>query len=109
MINRWSGRFGIEVTDFLESLRNNEVQRIENSSAYWAEIRWSARNEAIVHLDDLLLRRVRIGLLLPNGGLNNMSRVKDIVKAELKWNDEKWQTELIRYETLWKDCYYLPK
>ena len=109
LINRWSGRFGKEVTDFLESLRNNEDQRIENSSAYWAEIRWSARNEAIVHLDDLLLRRVRIGLLLPNGGLNNMSQIKDIVKAELKWNDEKWQTELIRYETLWKDCYYLPK
>ncbi len=34
----------------------------------WGELRWAARNEAVVHLDDLLLRRTRIGLLLPKGG-----------------------------------------
>jgi len=35
-------------------------------------LRWAARAEAVSHLDDLLLRRVRLGLLLPGGGVRHL-------------------------------------
>jgi glycerol-3-phosphate dehydrogenase len=40
---------------------------IPNTNVLWAELRWAARSEGVVHLDDLLLRRVRLGLLLAAG------------------------------------------
>jgi glycerol-3-phosphate dehydrogenase len=44
-----------------------EIKRLPGLQVTWAEIRWAARNEAVQHLDDLLLRPVRLGLLAPRG------------------------------------------
>jgi glycerol-3-phosphate dehydrogenase len=58
-----------------------------------------------VHLDDLLLRRVRLGLILPKGGLDFIERVRSIVQPELGWEDDRWVQELNEYTQLWKKCY----
>ncbi len=106
-LHRWSGRFGNELPLFLESIRAEENKLIPNTTAYWAEMRWAAKNEGVVHLDDLLLRRVRLGLVLPEGGLQYAEKIRKITQEELNWGQTRWEQELQRYKTIWKNCYYL--
>lgn len=54
-----------------------------------------------MHLDDLLLRRVRLGLTLPQGGLAVLDRVRTVAQRELGWDDERWVQEVERYQELW--------
>ena len=100
LIHRWQGRFGKRLPDFLASIQKDEQAIISETQTSWAEIRWAARNERIVHLDDLLLRRVRLGLLLPKGGMQHEDRIRKIVMEECGWNDEKWKEESQRYREI---------
>ncbi len=100
MIHRWQGRFGRSLPDFLASIKMDENTIIPATQTSWAEIRWAARNERIVHLDDLLLRRVRLGLLLPKGGMQHEERIRKIVFDECGWNEEKWKVESLRYREI---------
>jgi glycerol-3-phosphate dehydrogenase len=71
-------------------------------------LRWAARAEGVVHLDDLLLRRVRLGLLLPRGAEALLPQVRAICQAELGWDDATWEREQAAYLALWHRCYSLP-
>jgi len=84
-----------------------DLQPIDGTIYLWAELRQAARAEGIVHLDDLLLRRVRLGLLAPNGGLDQMNRIRSIVQPELGWDDARWQVEEKAYDELWNRAYRL--
>ncbi|MEE9419965.1 MAG: glycerol-3-phosphate dehydrogenase C-terminal domain-containing protein [Desulfatiglandaceae bacterium] len=70
--------------------------------------RWAARAEAVVHLEDLLLRRTRIGVLLREGGRAFFDRIRAVCQEELGWDDKQWQEELKAYSALWKRCYGAP-
>ena len=61
--------------------------------------------EGIVHLEDLLLRRVRLGLLLPNGGLDLLPQIQSTVQAALGWDDARWDAEARSYARLWRKAY----
>jgi glycerol-3-phosphate dehydrogenase len=61
--------------------------------------------EGVVHLDDLLLRRVRLGLLLPEGGRSLLPKVREIALPELKWDNQKWEEEEARYLNIWDRAY----
>jgi len=102
---RLVGRYGISAADAISAAQPNELEHIAKTPLLWAELRWAARAEGVVHLDDLLLRRVRLGLLLPNGGLDSITRVRSIVQSELGWNDARWNQELKEYTQLRKKCY----
>jgi len=99
-IQRLLGRYGLEAGALLRTSKADELARIGNTSYLWAELRWAAREEGVVHLDDLLLRRVRIGLLLPDGAIQLIGRVKSIVQEELGWNDRRWHEEYRDYMAL---------
>ncbi|HET6443533.1 MAG TPA: glycerol-3-phosphate dehydrogenase/oxidase [candidate division Zixibacteria bacterium] len=108
---RLAGRYGAEALTFIDSALPGELTHVDdahNCRSLWAELRWAARCEGIVHLEDLLLRRVRIGLLLPQGGLPWMDRIRAITQGELGWNDERWERELQEYCSLWSDVFFLP-
>ena len=66
------------------------------------------KNEAIVHLDDLLLRRTRIGLLVEQGCLIYENRIKAICCKELNWTEPQWLVELERYKSIWNKYYSIP-
>jgi glycerol-3-phosphate dehydrogenase len=87
---------------------SGELETIAGTETMWAELRWAARHEAVSHLDDLLLRRTRIGLLLRAGGTEILPRIGTICQRELGWSDEKWQSEQGSYLTLWEKNYSLP-
>jgi glycerol-3-phosphate dehydrogenase len=103
-----AGRHGNETAALLTAAKQGELKRIEQVPNLWVELRWAAREEGVVHLEDLLLRRVRLGLLLPQGGRDLLGRIRDIVRPELGWNDERWQQEEAAYLKTWQS-YYSPK
>jgi len=105
---RLLGRYGAFAPQLVEAAAACELEPIPHTASAWAELRWAARAEGVVHLDDLLLRRVRLGLLLPRGGLDCLAQIRRIVQPELGWDDLRWHTEADRYAQLWKKCYYLP-
>lgn len=71
----------------------------------WAELVHAARDEAVIHLDDLLLRRVRLGFLLPRGGLDHVARIRELVQPALGWDDARWDSERRAYEQTWSRAY----
>ncbi|MGB4873005.1 MAG: glycerol-3-phosphate dehydrogenase C-terminal domain-containing protein [Candidatus Promineifilaceae bacterium] len=85
-----------------------ELDIIPGTQTLWAELRWAARAEAVSHLDDLLLRRVRLGILLPEGGAALLPRIRTICQAELGWDDGRWQSEQAGYVALVRGCYSVP-
>ena len=105
---RLSGHYGMDVDTLLEQAHSDELTVIPGAHAMWAELRWSARNESVVHLDDLLLRRTRIGLLVEQGGLIFEDKIKQICCEELHWSEQQWQQERQRYQEIWQTYYSIP-
>jgi glycerol-3-phosphate dehydrogenase len=103
-----AGRHGNETARLLAVTKQGELEPIEQLPNVWAELRWAAREEGVEHLDDLLLRRVRLGLLLPRGAADLLGRIRSIVQPELEWSDERWQQEETAYLQTWQR-YYSPK
>ncbi|HKZ71012.1 MAG TPA: glycerol-3-phosphate dehydrogenase/oxidase [Anaerolineales bacterium] len=105
---RLIGRYGVEARQLIAMAQPGELESIGDTPSVWAEVRWAARAEGVIHLDDLLLRRVRLGLLLPNGGLDYLDHIRAIAQPELGWDDEQWTQEVVSYSQLWKRAYSMP-
>ena len=104
---RLMGRYGAEACNLIEAAQEGELQAISPSPALWGELRWAARSEDIVHLDDLLARRVRININQPGGGTDKLEEIRKIVQPELGWCDERWEQEEKDYRGMWQS-YYSP-
>ena len=92
-----------------EDLREPEMlQPIPGTNTLWIELPIACQFEAVVHLDDLLLRRTRLGILLPRGGLDHIAQIKTICQPHLPWNEAQWIDEIDRYRTLITRHYQLP-
>ena len=105
---RLLGRYAADAVALVSAARPGEMELIPGTESRWAELRWAARAEGVVHLDDLLLRRVRLGLLLPQGGVPMLERIRSIVQPELGWDDARWTAEATAYAELWQRAYSLP-
>jgi len=104
---RLLGRFGAQAQSLVAAAHPEDLLPVGNTATLWAELRWAARSEGVIHLDDLLLRRVRLGLLLPEGGQNEMERIRHTTQLELGWDDDHWKMEEQAYTRLWKHSYSL--
>ena len=105
---RLLGRYGTSAPRLVARAGPGELQTIPGTTTLWAELRWGAHAEGVTHLDDLLLRRVRLGLLLHDGGLALMPAIRAICQPELGWDDPRWEQEEARYLDLWRRCYGPP-
>ncbi len=105
---RLLGRYGAAALSLVQAARPGELERIPGTHTVWAELRWAARSEQVAHLDDLLLRRVRLGLTLPGGAVELLPAVRAICQAELGWDDDRWQAELERYQAVWRSACAVP-
>jgi len=106
---RLLGRQGADASAFLAGARPEELKEIPGTRTLWAELRWAARAEGVVHLDDLLLRRVRLGLLLAGGGLSLIEEIRAVCQDELGWTASRWEEEVAAYGRLWHARYNLPE
>ena len=107
---RLLGFYGLQLDALLELAHDNDLAYVTDSNTIWAEIRFAAHYEQVMHLDDLLLRRTRLGLILPHGAMTPLIsvRLKQICQQELGWDEQKWQQEVERYQALWQRYYHLP-
>jgi glycerol-3-phosphate dehydrogenase len=107
--SRLLGRYGAAATELLATARPDELEALPGLSVTWAELRWAARREAVQHLDDLLLRRVRLGLLVPQGAEALLPSVRAVCQPELGWDDARWEAEEVRYRAIWRRSYACPR
>lgn len=102
---RLLARYGPQAAETFATATPRERERISSTPYLWAELRQAACCEGVIHLDDLLLRRVRLGLLLPNGGLDLLNPIRNTVQPELGWSDLRWKKESAAYTRLWQRSY----
>jgi glycerol-3-phosphate dehydrogenase len=73
-----------------------------------AFIEWILAHESVVHLDDLMLRRTRLGLLKPAAGIAVLATLRTQIQQALGWDDTRWDKELIRYRQIHQRYYGVP-
>ncbi|CAM2010816.1 glycerol-3-phosphate dehydrogenase/oxidase [Acanthopleuribacter pedis] len=105
---RLGGRYGLCTEALVRAAEDGELDLVSGTETLWAELRWAARDEQVVHLDDLLLRRTRLGLLLEQGGAAHEARFAAICQAELGWSEARWRDEWRRYRDIWTKYYSIP-
>ncbi len=105
---RLIGRYGNHASELVEQANEPELKRIDGTQFCLAELKWCAANEQVEHLDDLLLRRTRLGLLLPEGGATLLADIRSTCQQALGWDDATWESEQERYLQLWNNHYSLP-
>jgi glycerol-3-phosphate dehydrogenase len=106
--HRLAARYGYRGADLAADATDTELQTIPGTHTLWLELAIAAQYELVLHLDDLLLRRTRLGLLLPRGALDHLPRIRDLCEPHLQWGEARWATELARYQTLIAAHYQLP-
>ncbi len=106
---RLAGRYGPEAAEVVNCGKDGELTRVPGTDTLWAEMRWAARNEAVVHLEDLLFRRTHLGILMGEGILLLFDRIREICQEELGWDEDRWQQEAQAYKALWRRCYSVPE
>ncbi|AMO75356.1 glycerol-3-phosphate dehydrogenase/oxidase [Pseudomonas citronellolis] len=105
---RLAGRHGRNLPHLARLLAEIGNGRVGDSDCLWVELAWAAEGELVLHLDDLLLRRTRLGLLLENGGAAELPAIRALCQARLGWDDGRWNEEERAYLELWRRCYSLP-
>jgi len=106
--NKLIGCYGLLAEALIAQSKTKSLIPISYSNFLWAELIWALKYEQVIHLDDLLLRRSRIGNVLPKGGSDFMPNIKILCQQYLQWSDPHWQVELLRYQKIWKNNYSLP-
>jgi glycerol-3-phosphate dehydrogenase len=106
---RLAGRHGSAAPALLAAAHPGELEPVPGTPTPWVELRWAARAERVVHLEDLLLRRTRLGLLVPDGAVPHLPRIREICGPELGWDDARWTAEQAAYGALWRANYTSPR
>jgi len=106
--HRLAARYGDQALDLCAGATQEQLQTISGSDTLWLELSIAARFEAVLHLDDLLLRRTRLGILLPRGGLDHLTRIRALCEPHLNWGSAQWDAEIERYRALIATHYSLP-
>ncbi len=105
---RLYGRYGMSAEELVKSASPEDLNFIPGTLTLWAEIPFTAQHERIRHLDDLLFRRVRAGMLTPKGGKAYLKRIKKMCAPVLPWDRKQWKNEMKNYLDLWNRIYGLP-
>ena len=105
---RLYGRYGEGANELVRMAAPEDLVPIPTTPTLWAELPFAARHEKVRHLTDLLLRRVRIGLLTPEGGKGHLGRIKRLCEPVLSWDKERWEEEVDMYLDQWRHAHALP-
>jgi glycerol-3-phosphate dehydrogenase len=105
---RLLGRFGPHAPALLAEAAPADLETVSGTSTAWAELHWALRHEQVRFLDDLLLRRTRLGLLLPDGAAALLPRVEPMAREALGWSAGEWRDQCDRYIRLIAQCYTVP-
>jgi glycerol-3-phosphate dehydrogenase len=107
-LRRLRGRYGAVAGRMIAEAAPGDLAPVGGSVYHRVELRWAAQHEAVVHLQDLLLRRTRIGLVLREGGMPWLADIRACCQPQLGWSDARWAEEEAAYRDLWQRCYRPP-
>jgi glycerol-3-phosphate dehydrogenase len=102
------GRYGESAAEIIRMAAPEDLAAVPGTRTLWAELSYTAKHEHVRHLSDLLLRRVRIGLLTPRGGRAYLGRIKKLCGPVLPWSRRRWRQEIKAYNDLWKTAHTIP-
>jgi len=105
---RLCGRYGGLAQEVIRGAAPEDLEPVPGTKTVWAELPFAAGHEQVRHLSDLLLRRVRIGLLSPSGGEPYLDRIENLCAPVLSWDKARWKMERAAYQDLWKNKYAPP-
>ena len=106
---RLCGRYGKGAEELVSRAAPEDLNTIPGTKTLWAELPFVARHEQVRHLSDLMLRRVRIGLLTPSGGARHLDRIQGLCAPVMPWDKARWEKERDSYHELWKTKYAPPE
>jgi len=107
-LRRLYGRYGMAARRITENANSADCACITGTRTLWAELPHVAVHESARHLEDILLRRVRLGLLLDRGGLTQMDRIRALLAPVLAWDASRWALEIENYRKCWERSYAPP-
>ena len=105
---RLYGRYRANWSAFCAVFKQVGAQQVGDTPIFWAELAYACEHELVIHLDDLLIRRSRFGLLLAQGGFALLEQVRELCQPRLGWDDQRWAQEQQRYLTIYQQFYSLP-
>jgi glycerol-3-phosphate dehydrogenase len=98
---RLQGRLGAQGAAWVAARPAGEREPLLDSPYTMAELRWSMRHEQVRRLDDLLMRRTRLGLVAPGGAIALLPGLEAPCREDLGWNATRWADESLRYRENW--------
>jgi glycerol-3-phosphate dehydrogenase len=100
VIEHLLGRFGTLTTELLDLIEQRPElgEPLDGAAEYLrAEAYYAASHEGARHLEDVLTRRTRISIEVPDRGLAAASEVAKLIAPVLGWNDADIDRELEHY------------
>ncbi|MGZ5714227.1 MAG: glycerol-3-phosphate dehydrogenase/oxidase [Caldimonas sp.] len=98
---RMQGRLGAAGAAWVAARPADEQRPLLGTPYRLAELRWSMRHEQVRRLDDLLMRRVRLGLVAAGGGISLLAALEAPCREDLGWSAARWAEEATRYRENW--------
>ncbi|MBF0204696.1 MAG: FAD-dependent oxidoreductase, partial [Desulfamplus sp.] len=102
------GRYGTEALALVKNAKSEDLTQIPKTAYLWAELSHEAAQGQVRTLQDLLMRRVRIGLILPFDGQEHFKRIKQLCQPALGWDDHHFEQEIARYREFWQTAHRVP-
>ena len=101
-------RYGVPFQRWLVQNEERDFTPFCGCSSTPVEIYYAAGQECAVHLDDILLRRVRLGLVVRDGGSACLPELKSRLQIIMKWSEQDWNREVERYQRIIHESYSIP-
>ena len=101
-------RYGTEALVALSEAPRETLGRARGLPIRHAEISWAIQREGARTLDDLMLRRFRIGLTTGGGGAEALRSIRPSAQPAFGWDDARWETEVSAYLSRWRREYGPP-
>lgn len=92
-------RHGVEAVDVLALGRQRDLVRplVAGHPFLEAEVAWAAERELAMSLDDVLSRRMRLSMTLPDRGESIAARVAEVTGHVLGWDADRQASEVATY------------
>ncbi|RYZ85733.1 MAG: glycerol-3-phosphate dehydrogenase/oxidase, partial [Moraxellaceae bacterium] len=85
---------------------NNPLQPVAQGTELAQQVSWILQHEMVEHLDDLMLRRLRMGNMQADGGDAALALIKPLCQQHLGWDEQHWQLEHARYQKILQQYYH---
>ena len=93
----------------LAEAHHDRLSPIAGTPYLEAELGWALEHEAVTHLSDLLLRRLRCGIVLPDGGVSLLPALEEPCRHFLGWDGGRWVDEAAAFRSELARAHGLPE